>query len=154
LAGFTASQPLVDAPGLFDRCLHEAAPARFVGRAIVTSGDCIQPGMSPRHTRLRALGRFEHKSSSPCFIASARLARVIVGPAARWLYRHHFDAVHRAGCHAQVAAIAPLRDHRVHQARRTDDRVDRAGLMHSVQPMHRASSTTATAAAARCHGPD
>ncbi|MNZ71099.1 hypothetical protein D3C78_894540 [compost metagenome] len=40
----------------------------------------------------------------------------------------HFDAVHRARCHAEVATGALINDHRVHQLGRADDGIDRAGL--------------------------
>src|SRR5439155_23083261 len=42
--------------------------------------------------------------------------------------RREVDAVDRAGRQAQLAADAPVLDHRVHVALRADDRVDRAGV--------------------------
>ncbi|KAG0731922.1 hypothetical protein G6F23_014829 [Rhizopus arrhizus] len=40
----------------------------------------------------------------------------------------HLDAIHRTGRHAQVAARAPVGQHRVHVLVRAHDGVDRTGL--------------------------
>src|SRR4249919_1226602 len=57
---------------------------------------------------------------------SARCVRVAI----RWsgCSRDEVYAVHRAGRQAQLATGAQFRDYRVHQLRRADDRVHRAGL--------------------------
>src|SRR5690606_34005093 len=68
------------------------------------------------------------ESGAPRIVADARGARVVVAPGAGRGGVAQRDAVDGAGRHAQVATGAQRVDHRVHAARGTDDRIDRAGL--------------------------
>ncbi|MNY11673.1 hypothetical protein D3C86_1447150 [compost metagenome] len=43
-------------------------------------------------------------------------------------YRNHVDAVHRARCHAEITAGAPVGQHGVHLLGCAGDGIDRAGL--------------------------
>ena len=58
-----------------------------------------------------------------------------------WIGGHwHLDAVYGAWRYAQLAAGASIGDDGVHEFGCADDGVNRAGLMHLVQPMHSSST--------------
>src|SRR2546421_2990040 len=104
--------------------MHACLPGRFVGAA---GGHCVGCLLSDgKQSRLLLRATCDaFVMGVEALAIEARCGRGRrVGNAAS---RHHHDAVHRAGCHAQFAARAQLGDDCVHLLACADDGVDGAG---------------------------